>query len=83
MAIASNCNNENYPLMRSMFIAGYSIWDSVWYSYVNGDILFDQSLFDALLLVRQYRSKLKRYTMLVGRRHDVNVSYLFQHMIYH
>ena len=73
VAIALNCNNESYPLIRSMFIAGYSIWDSVWYSYVNGDILFDQSLFDALLLVRQYRSSLKRYTILLGRRHDVKV----------
>ena len=73
VAIAPSVNHENYPLLRSMFLASYELYDSRWHGYANADILFDQSLLAALSTLEEYADVTERYSLIVGRRHDVNV----------
>ena len=73
VAIAPSVNHENYPLLRSMFLASYELYDSRWHGYANADILFDQSLLAALSTLEEYADVTQRYRLIVGRRHDVNV----------
>lgn len=74
VAIAPNTNDESYPLIRSMFQASYHLYNSKWHGYSNGDILFDQSLFTALDTILNYASLLNNYTLVGGRRYDIEVS---------
>ena len=73
VAIAPNTNNESYPLIRSMFMASYQLFDSTWYGYSNGDILFDKSLLDTLQRLQEYSHTLGSKALIAGRRHDFKV----------
>ena len=79
VAIAPNINSEGYPLIRSLFLASYQLFDSQWYGYANADILFDQSLFQTLLRLESYKHVLSPQILLAGRRHDASVRISLMH----
>lgn len=63
------------PILKEMFAAARSRYDTPWYGYVNADILFTGKLLDHLDMLTHYHNATSRRIMLTGRRTNVqNVS---------
>lgn len=76
--LAPECNEDNFPVLRSMMADMLSKYSAPMVGYANGDILFDTSLPRTLQFFVRHRGKLlpdsKSYHLITGRRKDLTVS---------
>ena len=73
--VAPHCNNDTYPVLRSMYHIVLNNYDSMFYGYTNGDIVFDDTLPLTLShLVQQDPHIFHRKHLICGQRHNVYVS---------
>jgi hypothetical protein len=62
---------NNIPVLRSMFIAAKAKYNSTFYGYANGDILFTESLVKTLRTLNMYKDNIIfKQILVVGRRHN-------------
>ena len=76
--VAPHCNNDSYPVLRSMWQTVQAHYDSAFYGYTNGDIIFDDTLTLTLRhLAAQDPHIFRRRHIISGQRHNAFVSYFF------
>ena len=61
------------PILRYMFIDAIVNYDSSFYMYANGDVLFDTSLYETLSVIEPYILEEPK-TFIVGRRRNYDVA---------
>ena len=70
--LAPHCNEDNFPVFKSMFNVSMQLLDADWYGYSNGDILFDDSLLTTLDFI-QYHITAFKVPIFAGRRYNIAV----------
>ena len=79
--VAPLCNAHRLPVLKAMFAVGQRMYpSSTFQGYVNGDILFDETLLQTLQFLKRYRNQLPKM-LVVGRRMDIVVSISVQFYI--
>ena len=58
------------PIWKDMYFAAQNHSNSIFYSFFNGDILFDHGLLDTLLIVKEYINQLNK-PLIIGQRTNV------------
>ena len=66
-------STDHYPILRHMFLEAQSKYDTPYYGYTNGDILFNFSLLTTLLDIYANVSQAKQF-LAVGQRINVNMA---------
>lgn len=70
------------PVLRFMFADVMTKFDSVFYGYANGDILFTENLVETLTLIKQYHKQMAKpphnfsSVFVTGRRTNVDITNL-------
>ena len=73
--VAPHCNNDTYPVLRSMWQVIVRNYESYFYGYTNGDILFDETLSLTLShIITHEPHVLSRKHLISGQRHNIYVS---------
>lgn len=76
--VAPHCNNDSYPVLRSMWQIVLSNYDSFFFGYTNGDMIFDDTLTLTLEHLKTHDSHIfKHKHLLSGQRHNIYVSHHF------
>ena len=71
----NNSFPDRPPVLKEMFEAAKARYDTLWYGYVNADILFTDGLLTHLTVLTNNHNATHRRIMLTGRRTNVqNVS---------
>ena len=65
--------NRRIPCLKHMYFAAAANFNSTFYGFSNGDILFDSTLIQTLTEVKNQLHYLNR-TMVIGRRKNININ---------
>ena len=65
-------NNLGIPLLNYMYLDAASKYNSTFYAYCNGDIIFDDSLFKSLQSLEMF-AKTKEPLLIIGQRSNFHV----------
>ena len=68
--LVPQCNQHGFPVFKSMFNVTMETWDARWYGYMNGDMLFDETLLSTIQFVE---SQKRTVQMIAGRRYNLRV----------
>ncbi len=66
-------SKHGVPILRHMFIDAQTKFNSTFYCYSNGDILFDMRFIDTLKVLREMTDKLKK-VLIVGQRSNYQLT---------
>ena len=66
-------SKDNIPVLRYMYIDAISRYNSTFYAYANGDILFDQSIAKTLKFLEKYANTGENL-LIVGRRSNYKMT---------
>jgi hypothetical protein len=73
--VAPHCNNDTYPVLRSMWQIILRNYESYFYGYTNGDMLFDETLPLTLShIITHEPDILSQKHFICGQRHNTFVS---------
>ena len=67
-------NNYNTPFLKEMYQKVFDDYDSTFYGFANGDVLFAASLIATLRLVKKNLHRLRNNVLIIGRRTNVVVT---------
>ena len=66
-------NNYSTPFLKEMYQKVFDDYESTFYGFANGDLLFDASLIATLRLIKKNLHRLRNNVLIIGRRTNVEV----------
>ena len=72
--LVPQCNQHGFPVFKSMFNVTMATWDARWYGYMNGDMLFDETLLSTIRFVESHEDTVS-VPIIAGRRYNIRVSF--------